>query len=523
MSFPSPTMDAWRALVEKELAGKSFEKTLVHRLAEGLAVEPLYVQATTEAVAARAAGAGFLVCPRSDDAGELADGADALWTTKEELLATTDAPLVFDGLPAAALTKDRKVLLGHDPLATGSRDLGVLAATAKSVSARFPSAVTATVSTLAYDDAGADAADELAFALSTGAAYVGALLEGGLAPDAAAKQISLRIAVGRDTFLELAKLRALRVCWQKLLGAVGATHRPIVHAVAATRTLAGRDPWVNMLRVTTQVFAAAVGGADLVTAQSFDAALGIPSAHGRRVARNTGLVLREESFLGRIGDPGGGSYYFESLTDALAREAWKRFRAIEADGGIGKMRTDGRLAARLEATWHERLGRIATRRLPILGVSEFANLTETLPEVSPRPAPATDLPVHRDAEAFEALRARADATHPEALLVTVGPFAESRARVGFAASFLSAGGIRSKESPDIGKAAIAVVCGSDERYATDAVATVGALGKAGVGRIFLAGRPGALEGDLKAAGLDGAIYVGCDVVATLSDLLGEKA
>ncbi len=523
MRFPSPSIDAWRALVEKELAGRSFEKTLVHRLAEGIRVEPLYVEAAAEATAARASGAGFLVCPRSDDASELADGADALWTTKPELLAVTDAPLVFDGLAVEALSKDRKVLLGHDPFARGLADLAALGATAKTVSERYPSAVTATVSTLPYDDAGADAADELAFALSTAAAYLGAFLGAGLTPEAAAKQISLRIAIGRDTFLELAKLRALRVCWQKLVGAFDVDVRPMVHAVASTRTLAGRDPWVNMLRVTTQVFAAAVGGADLVTAQSFDAALGVPSAHGRRVARNTGLVLREESFLGRIGDAGGGSYYFESLTDALAREAWKRFQAIEKDGGIGKMRADGRLAARLEATWHERLSRIATRKLPILGVSEFANLTETLPTSSALPAAVTDLPVHRDSEAFEALRARADATQPEALLVTIGPFAESRGRVGFAANFLSAGGIRSKEAPTIAKAAIAVVCGTDERYATDAVATVRALKGAGAGRVLLAGRPGALEADLKAAGLDGAIHVGCDVVATLSDLLGDKA
>lgn len=509
MTFPSPRLEDWRALVDKELAGKPFDKVLVHKLAEGPSVEPLYVDAPAVAEAARFAADGYLVCIQGDDPAELANGADALWTKDASLLEATDVLLVFDGLPVEALRRDRRVLLGHDPLASGRPP------EFPSVSAGHPSAVLATVSTLGYHDAGADAAEELALALSTGAAYLGAGLT--------ANQVSLRVAVGRDTFVELAKLRALRVVWQKMLGAMGESHRPIVHAVASRRTLAGRDPWVNMLRVTTQLFAAAVGGADLVTPQAFDASLGTPSGLGRRVARNTGLVLREESFLGRVGDAAGGSYYFESLTDALAREAWRRFQEIEKAGGIARLRADGTIAQRLERSWNERLEKLATRKIPLLGVSEFANLDEQLPGVEPATAIAGDLPTHRDAEPFEALRDRADAQRPEALLVTVGTFAESRARVGFASSFLAAGGIRTKESAEPQATKIAVVCGSDGAYAADAVATVKALKAAGARRVLLAGRPGELEGALKEAGLDGSIFVGCDALATLGDLLGDEA
>lgn len=520
MTFPTPRLEDWRALVDKELAGRPFDKVLVHKLVEGLAVDPLYVAAPVEATAARIAHAGFRICIAGDDVAELADGADALWTKSAALLDETDALLVFDDLPVDALKTDRRVLLGHDPIDRGA---AVTFPDAKELVARAPSAVLATVSTLAYHEAGADAADEIEVALSTGAAYLGALVDAGLVPDEAARQVSLRVAVGRDTFVELAKLRALRVCWQKLLAAFGASGQPIVHAVASRRTLSGRDPWVNMLRVTTQVFAAAVGGADLVTPQAFDAALGEPSALGRRVARNTGLVLREESFLGRIGDASGGSYYFESLTDALAREGWKRFQQMEKAGGIAKLRADGTVAKRLEDAWHDRLRLIATRRTPLLGVSEFANLDEQLPAVAPATVTKGDLPVHRDTEAFEALRTRADATRPEALLLTVGTFAESRGRVGFATSFLAAGGIRAKESSEVQKTDIAIVCGTDERYATDAVATVKALKEAGARRVLLAGKPGALEASLKEAGLDGSIFVGCDALATLADLLGDEA
>jgi methylmalonyl-CoA mutase len=291
--------------------------------------------------------------------------------------------------PSFALNRDPlgRRARGLAPFASLPADLASLGRTARLFEGRFPRATTATVSTLPYHDAGADAADELAIALSTGALYLGALLDAGLSPERAASHLALRISSGRDTFLELCKLRALRLCWRKLVAAVtavGASGSPgapraLVHAVCSARTLTLRDPWVNMLRVTTQIFAAVLGGADLVTPASFDQASGPPSPLGRRVARNTGLVLREESFLGRVHDPAGGSYYLESLTDALAREAWRRFQAIEREGGVARALESGSLAARLEAAWGQRLKRLARRETAVVGVSEFANLGETLP------------------------------------------------------------------------------------------------------------------------------------------------
>ncbi|MEJ7729595.1 MAG: methylmalonyl-CoA mutase family protein [Polyangiaceae bacterium] len=389
---------------------------------------------------------------------------------------------------------------------------------------RFPSAVTALVCTARYHDAGADAVDELAIAIATGARYLRALVDAGLDVDAAAARVAVRMAVGRDTFLELCKLRALRVCWSKLLLACGAaTHRLEVHAVCSSRTLAARDPWVNMLRVTTQVFAAVLGGADLVTPRAFDEALATRSPLGQRVARNTALVLREESGLGRVADPGGGSYYLESVTDALARAAWARMREIEAEGGMVAALASRKVQQRIEASWQAQLRRIVTRRQAVLGVSEFANLDEVLPAppLGAAPGGGAGLSAHRDAEAFEALRARADPRQPppEALLSTLGPFAESRPRAGFAAGFFAAGGIRTRESGEPEGAAIACVCGSDERYAAEAVERVRALKAAGCGRVLLAGKPGEQERALREAGVDGFVFVGCDVVGVLGELL----
>jgi methylmalonyl-CoA mutase len=526
MALPPVTIADWRAQVDKELAGAAFDKALVHTTAEGIAVQPLYVEAPAGAAAVRRPDSTpFAICMRADAASLREDvdgGADAVWIDAGAVDAAINAFLVVDG-SLAALTgvvdrlRGRRFALAADPLAGGGGDLAGLA---RRVAEVAPGSTSVLVSTLRYHAAGADAVDELAIALSTGVAYLGALLDGGLELSAAARQIAVQIAVGRDTFVELAKLRALRRVWQTMLTAAGAGDVPLrIHAVSASRTLTERDPWVNILRVTTQVFAAVLGGADLVTPVTFDEALGPPSALGRRIARNTALVLREESYLGRVLDPAAGSYYLETMTDELARRAWQRFREIEKDGGIAAVLANGSLAARLEAAWTKRAGAIARRKEPITGVSEFANLDE---ERLPRGAVpvATGLPQHRDAEAFEQLRTRADGLSAEVLLLTLGPPAEHRGRAGFSTAFFAAGGLRTHESAEVRPAPVAVICGSDERYATEAAAAARALKAAGARRVLLAGRPGALEADLREAGVDGFIFVGADVVAILTELLG---
>lgn len=554
MTFPNVTLSDWRAQVEKELAGAPFDKALVTKTAEGLSVQPLYTEAKAHAAVA-APGAPFRICMHHASSEGLVEdldgGADAIWlslgdtASLDQVLARRPAPfLVLDtkAMPAGeamallaskgvdkatafALTSDPIGAVARGNAAASSIDstLGALGRAAKAAQEAFPSSTTAMVSTLPYHDAGADAADEIAIALSTGIAYLGALHAAGLTSLEAAGQIALQVAVGRDTFMELCKLRALRVCWQKVLtasGAPSATTR--VHAVCSSRTLTQRDPWVNMLRVTTQVFAAVLGGADLVTPIAFDERLGPPSQLGRRVARNTGLVLREESFLGQVVDPAGGSYYFETLTDELAREAWKRFQTMQREGGVADALTSGRLLSRLESAWKARVDLLGKRRAAVLGVSDFANLQEKLP----RPASSNDetakagaLPVRHDSDPFERLRAKADGIEGEAILVTLGTLAESRPRAGFAAGFFAAGGIRTRETTSDEKATIACLCGTDERYGTEAADRVRALKAAGCKHVVIAGRPGAIEAQLREAGADSFIYVGCDAAGMLNDFL----
>lgn len=523
------TYEDWKRAVEKELAGAPFDKKLVSKTAEGVDVQPLYVEGpSTPLWLPPRPSDRFRVCTHwgaeaTADAlaRDVADGADALWldvppgTDVDALLVKVPAEtqVILEG--AAGHPRGRAVLCAMDPLTRGGAfDFAPVVKVAR---AHTSSAV---VSTLPYHDAGADAALELGLALATGVAYFDAFAAAGIGATEAAGQMHLRVAVGADTFGELCKLRALRLLWHKLLAAYGVSSPAVLlHAVSAVRTQSARDPWVNMLRATTQVFAAVLGGADLVTASRFDGLLESPGALGKRIARNTGLVLREESMLGLVQDPAAGSYYLDQRTDALARAGWQHFQTLVGEGGVQKLLESGALASRLEASWNTRLAALRTRKQPVLGVSEFANVDETLPS-APRGADARGgLPVHRDAEVFEALRARAERTRAEVHLHTVGSFAESRARVGFASSFFAAGGLRARESSELGAAAVACLCGSDERYAAEAADAARALKAAGCKRLYLAGRPGELEAELRHAGVDDFLYVGCDAVRLLEDAL----
>ncbi len=544
-SFPQVSAAQWRALVEKELAGASFDKTLTHVTPEGLTLQPLYWEAQPAPDVLRASRA-WKVCSRvaADAAAvseEIEGGATALWL---QVAAGQDVAAALDGVPAdvaVIIDAGGEVAasaayagLGHalaaDPLGASARSgkaasLDGLAALARATDARV-----AVVDTLPYHGAGASAAEELGFALATGVAYLRAFEAGGLDARAAAARIGFRVAVGRDTFGELAKLRALRLVWHKLLAAAGALDAPLahLHAVASPRTLSQRDPWVNMLRVTNQVFAAILGGADAVTPEAFDAALAQPGALGRRVARNTALVLGQESYLGRVVDPAGGSYYLEQLTDGLARAAWAALQQVERQGGMAAALAAGRAQEICAASGKKRAEALARRKEAITGVSEFANLGETLPSAPAAPPASSDaaFPLRRDAAPFEALRDAADAIaaargkRPRVALAPLGPLAEHKPRATFAQNFFQAGGFTVDEDASSAADAAAVcLCGSDERYAAEAVEAARLLRASGARRILLAGRPGALEASLREAGVSGHVFVGCDVVATLHELL----
>jgi methylmalonyl-CoA mutase len=288
------------------------------------------------------------------------------------------------------------------------------------------------------------------------------------------------------------------------------------------------DPWVNMLRTTVAGFAAGVGGADMVTVQPFDAALGLPDAFARRIARNTQSLLVEEGSLARVLDPAGGSWYVESLTDELARAAWDWFTEIERAGGLSAALASGLVRDRIAAAWEQRATRLATRADAITGVSEFPNPAEVLPErepaADPLPRGRGGLPRVRAAEPFEELRDRAEAAGAGVYLATIGPVSRHTARATFAANLFQAGGLQTPAGDAASGFAeagttVACICGSDKDYGESGAALAAELRAAGAEHVWLAG-------SAELDGVDGRVYAGCDaidVLRTVHQQLGVKA
>ncbi|KRE34554.1 methylmalonyl-CoA mutase [Mycobacterium sp. Soil538] len=394
---------------------------------------------------------------------------------------------------------------------------------------------TVTVDGPALHDLGANASWELGAAIAAGVDYLRALLEAGLPTAAALQQISFRFAADDDQFMTIAKLRAARRLWARVAEVAGAPEAgaATLHAATSLPMMAQRDPWVNMLRTTVAAFAAGVGGADTVLVHPFDVAIdggfpGTARSFARRIARNTQLLLLEESHLGRVLDPAGGSWFVEDLTSRLADAAWTNFQEIEAAGGFQAAREHVR--DRIAEVAGRRAEDIAHRRTALTGVNEFPDLAEIpLPQGDPLPT------VRRYAADFEALRNRSDAhlektgARPAALLLPLGPLAEHNIRATFAANLLASGGIETVNPGPLdtagvdaavsaaGGAEVAVICGTDARYGEEVADIVTAARAAGVRHILLAGPEKAVaEADPKP---DGYVTAKIDAVSVLSDLL----
>jgi methylmalonyl-CoA mutase len=425
--------------------------------------------------------------------GEGAIPVESLGEVLSDVLLDLAPVTLQGGVPAAeaflSLVDGRDDLavggsLGLDPLgrqaATGEeQDLSGLADLARRASAHA-GLRTVVVDATVFADAGASAVEELGCSLAAGAAYLRALTEGGLSVDEAMAALEFRYSASADQFTTIAALRAARRLWDRVgevSGAAPEQRAQRQHAVTSSVMTTKRDPWVNMLRTTVACFAAGVGGADVVTVQPFDAALGLPDAFSRRIARNTQSLLVEEGHLARVLDPAGGSWYVESLTDALAQAAWEWFTEIERAGGLVAALDSGLVRDRLAAALDARAERIAHRTEAITGVSEFPNLAEKLPAREPLgwSPPSGGLPRVRAAQEFEELRDRADAAgeRPAVYLAAIGPVAKHTARASFAGNLFQAGGLATPSGDGVEGFAdagttVACICGTDKDYATEA-------------------------------------------------------
>lgn len=236
-----------------------------------------------------------------------------------------------------------------------------------------------------YHDGGASATQELAFALATGVEYLREMQTRGLAIDVVAPRIRFAFSIGSHFFMEIARLRAARVLWARIVKAFGGneeSQKMIIHGRTSAYDKTVCDPYVNMLRTTTEAFAGVVGGCDSLHVSPFDEVVRAPDRFSRRIARNTHTVLREECHLPRTVDPAGGSWYVENLTDAVARNAWILFQDVEKMGGMGQALQAGFPQTQVADVAAKRAANLARRRDVLVGVNRYANPREKPLEVS---------------------------------------------------------------------------------------------------------------------------------------------
>ncbi len=378
----------------------------------------------------------------------------------------------------------------------------------------------AVVDGTALHDSGASDAQELGWTMAVGVHYLRVLTDAGFSIDEAAALIEFRYAATDEQFPTIAKVRAARRLWARVLEASGGGEVPQRQHVVTSRAMMGKvDPWVNMLRSTIAAFAAGVGGADAITVVPFDERLGLPDALGRRIARNTSSLLIEESHVAAVTDPAGGSYAVEKLTDDLAVAGWAELGRIEADGGFGEQAAVG-VKARVRAVRDERERGVADRSRPLTGISEFPNLAESVPEREPWGRAGFHY-----GGSFEDLRSE-PADRP-VFLATMGPISAHTARATFATNLFAAGGVAVEAAGATSDPASvmeayagqSVVClaGTDAAYAEWGADLVGALRAAGASYVVLAGKPG----ERTVADVDDSCAMGVDALAFLARIREE--
>jgi len=468
-AFPPAQRADWLALVEKTLAGADFDTTLTSRTADGLIVQPLYtaddatpspaqrraasadptrpwdlrtlidhpdpVRANADALADLTGGAASVVVKLDPSGvqGVAVGGQDDLARVLDGVLLDL-APVALDaglmggpaaawlaalakGAPAAPLAFNLDPLSAYALVGAAPMALSESAAQMASLAQTYPKATLYLASGVVVHEAGGAAAQELGFALAAALAYAKALAAAGLALPSAFQGVALSLAADADYFLTLAKFRAARHLMTRLAEACDVALTPRIEARSSRRMLAKLDPWVNLLRLASAAFGAALGGADVIQLDAFTQPLGHPSSLARRQARNIQLVLMEESELGRVADPAAGSWFLDRLTDQIARAAWTQFQIIEGEGGALAALASGRLAAEVADARNRLAADIAAGKPPLIGVTKYLNADVSAVEVetvdpapfakpypqgsAPPPAAFTPFRPWRAAEPFE--------------------------------------------------------------------------------------------------------------------------
>ncbi|HWL67067.1 MAG TPA: methylmalonyl-CoA mutase family protein [Geminicoccus sp.] len=560
--FPTPELEAWEALVLKGLKGAGFEERLVAHTEDGLRIEPLYTRRdelpeapppgqapwlrgtamgrTAWDIRARCTLADLIAANRAILA-DLAGGAGSVvlaarGRNSADLRQMLDgvlpelAPVHLERDPGEPLDLPAGVLVELDPLEPWARgDAADPDETARHIVAAGLAGrddVRFALGGPIFDDAGASDAEEIGLTIAL-AVDLTRRLEEVQEPGRVLERAILRVTTSADFFGGIAKLRALRRLWGRVAEILELPAlRPTVHATSSARMLTRYDRWTNLLRNTIAAAAAGLGGADAVTVLPHDHACTEPDPFAARMARNIQNVLLEESRLGLVADPAGGSWHVEQLSEQLAEAGWAVLQRVEAAGGMAAACRAGLVEDLLAERRASRRTRVATRRRPILGVSLYPDAGER--EVPPKrdQQPGRRLPRIRDAQELEDLRDRVlQAGLAPVPVLTLGPAARHTGRLGFAQGLLAAAGLEAAviDRPDAvpPEARLVLIAGDDADYAEGGVAAVRRLRETGINDVHLMGQPRDVAPALAEAGVGRFVRQGDDLMAYLEDVVEQ--
>lgn len=599
--FAPTTTEAWKEKAVADLKGADYEKKLVWKTNEGFAIQPFYRREDIASLATTNALPGEYPfvrgnkkdnnewCVRQDievtDYAEanakalqvLERGADSLgFKIKGKMLSAEGIETLLKGIHACCIELnfvtcvgksvelanilinyftakgyDLSVLRGsinYDPLnklVAKGKEIGEYADTLKTLvetMQALPEYKCVAVNALSMNNAGSYISQELGYALAWGHEYLSTMVEAGVPVDVAAKAVKFNFGISSNYFMEIAKFRAARMLWATIVKQYepkcDCACKMAVHAETSTFNLTLFDAHVNLLRTQTEAMSAAIAGVDSITVCPFDKTYETPDEFAERIARNQQLLLKEECHLDKTVDPAAGSYYIETLTASIAKQAWELFLAVENAGGFLAEAKAGNIQRAVNKSGDARREAVSKRREILLGTNQYPNFTETAG--TKRPLGQTcccgseceptyeKLDQSRQASAFEALRLETEESgrRPKAFMLTIGNLAMRQARAQFSCNFLACAGYEvidnlgfatveeGVEAAMAAKADIVVLCSSDDEYAEYAVPAFKAVDSRAM--FIVAGAPACMD-DLKAAGIENFIHVRCNVLETLKE------
>ncbi len=596
--FPPVSTEEWKAKVEADLKGAPFDKKLVWRTSEGFNVQPMYRAEDIEGLKTLDSLPGeypYVRGTRTDndwltrqeiiaDTPEQANAKALEVLTKGvnslgfDVKDAADVAVLLKGIDLAKVEINlkscpRKALEVAKALVEYIKENGAEATFRGSVDfnpfkralkhgSKFPADITATakelmeavkdvpglrvlsVDSYMLSNAGAYIYQELGYALAWGAQWMTALTDAGMCADCVAKRIKFNMGVSSNYFMELAKFRAARMLWAQIVEQYKPeskdSAKQMVHAVTSQFNQTIYDAHVNLLRSQTEAMSAALAGVDSITVTPFDKPYKTPDDFSERIARNQQFLLKEESHLDKVVDPAGGSYYVETLTVNIAREAWKLFlQVVDEQGGFEAAVNAGLVQKAVNESNEKRHTDVARRKEILLGTNQYPNINETAAEkiektgcccgcADDSEAEFEALRSTRAASAFEELRlaTEAAAKRPKVFMLTIGNLAMRLARAQFSTNFFGCAGYQiidnlGFETVEAGieaavakEADVVVLCSSDDEYAEYAPAAFKALD--GRAEFVVAGAPACMD-DLKAQGINDFIHVRCNVLDVLRD------